>query len=57
VTYAGGSPGSVEGLLQVNVQIPQVPATALAGGPISVPIVLQIFGAPSQIGTTIVVSN
>jgi uncharacterized protein (TIGR03437 family) len=57
VTYAGGSPGSVEGFLQVNVQIPQVPASALAGGPISVPVALQIFGVPSQTGVIISVSN
>ena len=57
VTYAGASPGSVEGLLQVNMQIPQLPAAVLASGPVNVPLVVQIFSVPSQPGVTIAVSN
>ncbi len=43
VLYAGGAPGMVEGVLQVNLQ---VPAGAAAGN--AVPVQLQIGGASSQ---------
>ena len=48
VQYAGGSPGLVAGLLQVNVLVPQ----RIATGP-SVPIVLTIGGQPTQTGVTL----
>ncbi|HYW48717.1 MAG TPA: hypothetical protein VE959_37985 [Bryobacteraceae bacterium] len=49
VQYAGGSPGSVAGVIQVNLQ---VPAGLTAG---AVPVVLQVGGASSQSGVTMVV--
>ena len=52
VAYAGGSPGLVAGVLQVNVQVPQ---TTAAGN--SVPIVLNIGGTTSQTGVTIAVNG
>ena len=48
VQYAGGSPGALAGLLQVNVLVPQ----KIAAGP-SVPIVLTIGGHPTQTGVTV----
>ena len=51
VQYAGGVPGLVAGVLQVNVQIPQ----GVAGGD-SVPIVLNIGGKPSQATVTLAVT-
>jgi uncharacterized protein (TIGR03437 family) len=48
VQYAGGSPGLVAGLLQVNVLVPQ----RIATGP-SVPIVLTIGRQPTQTGVTL----
>ena len=51
VAYAGGSPGSVTGLLQVNLQIPPT----LQSG--SAFVVLNIGGATSQRGVTIVVQG
>jgi len=52
VQYAGGSPGLVAGVLQVNLQVPQ----ALAFGN-AVPVVLNIGGATSQTGVTIAVKG
>ena len=51
VSYAGGSPGSVEGIIQVNAQIP----TGLTAG--SVPVVVQVGASATQPGVTIAVSN
>jgi uncharacterized protein (TIGR03437 family) len=48
VQYAGGVPGEVAGVLQVNVQVPQ----RIATGP-SVPIVLNIGGQATQTGVTL----
>jgi uncharacterized protein (TIGR03437 family) len=49
IDYAGGAPGEVAGLLQVNVEIPAgVPSGA-------VPVVIQIGGVRSQNGVTIAV--
>lgn len=48
VQYAGGSPGALAGLLQVNVLVPQ----KIAAGP-SVPIVLTIGGKTTQTGVTV----
>lgn len=47
VTYAGGAPGSIAGLMQVNVQIPATLIQSSAG-PVSVPVVLQVGFIPSQ---------
>ena len=52
VQYAGGSPGLVAGVLQVNLQVPQTLASGNA-----VPVVLNIGGATSQTGVTIVVNG
>jgi uncharacterized protein (TIGR03437 family) len=48
VQYAGGAPGALAGLLQVNVQVPQ----KIAAGP-SVPIVLTIGGQKTLTGVTV----
>jgi uncharacterized protein (TIGR03437 family) len=50
VKYAGGAPGEVAGLMQVNVQIPAGIATGDA-----VPVVLRVGSASSQGGVTIAV--
>jgi uncharacterized protein (TIGR03437 family) len=49
VLYAGGAAGMVEGVMQVNVQIPQ----GVSSG--SVPIVLNIGGTTSQSNVTLVI--
>lgn len=50
VYYAGGSPGEILGLLQINALVP-------AGAPVgnSVPVVVSIGGVPSQSGITMCV--
>ena len=48
--YAGGAPGLVAGLMQINVQIPSGIQTGNA-----VPVVVQVGGASSQPGVTIAV--
>ncbi len=48
--YAGGAPGKIAGLLQINVPIP---ASVTPGS--AVPVVVKIGGAPSQTGVTIAV--
>jgi uncharacterized protein (TIGR03437 family) len=50
VKYAGGAPGEVAGLMQVNVQIPP----GIAAGD-AVPVVLRVGSASSQGGVTIAV--
>jgi uncharacterized protein (TIGR03437 family) len=50
VTYAGGAPGTVAGLMQVNLQIP---AGIQTGN--DVPVVLRVGEARSQDGVTIAV--
>jgi uncharacterized protein (TIGR03437 family) len=50
VQYAGGSPGSVAGLFQVNIQIPQ---GVTPGG--SVPVVISVGGQSSQANVTVAV--
>jgi uncharacterized protein (TIGR03437 family) len=47
VQYAGGAPGAVAGLFQVNVR---VPLDAAAG---DVPIVIQVGTASTQPGMTV----
>ena len=51
VTYAGGAPGEVAGVMQVNVQIPSGVQPGNA-----VPVVLQVGTGGSQQGVTIAVS-
>lgn len=50
IEYAGGAPGLVSGLVQINAQ---VPAGVAAGS--SVPIAINIGGVSSQAGVTIAV--
>jgi uncharacterized protein (TIGR03437 family) len=50
VKYAGGAPGLVAGLMQVNVQIPAGIETGNA-----VPVVLRVGSVFSQAGVTIAV--
>jgi uncharacterized protein (TIGR03437 family) len=50
VEYAGGSPGSVAGLLQVNVRIP----AGVTTGP-AVPVVLRIDATGSREGVTVAI--
>ena len=50
VLYAGGAPGDVAGILQVQLQVPTVPAAGAAA-----PVVLNIGGAASQAGVTMAV--
>jgi uncharacterized protein (TIGR03437 family) len=52
VTYAGGSPNEVAGLLQVNVTIPAGVATGA-----SVPVVITVGTAASQTGVTLAVKK
>ena len=49
VSYAGGAPGSVAGVWQVNAQVP----SGLTAG--AVPVVVTVGGVPSQQGVTITV--
>jgi uncharacterized protein (TIGR03437 family) len=51
VAYAGAAPGSPNGVVQINVQIP----AGLSAG--QSPVVLQIGNATSPAGTTIAVSG
>ena len=50
--YAGGAPGEVAGVMQINVQIPSgiTPGNA-------VPVVVQVGNATSQAGVTIAVAG
>jgi uncharacterized protein (TIGR03437 family) len=52
VTYAGGAPTAVAGLMQVNVQIPAGVATSGA-----VPVTVSVGGVAAQAGVTIAVTN
>ena len=57
VTYSGETPDSVNGLLQVNIQIPQLPPAQLLNSPVNLPVFVSIGGFPAQTGVTISVSN
>jgi uncharacterized protein (TIGR03437 family) len=52
VNFAGGAPGSVAGVIQVNAQIP---SGITAGG--AVPVVVQVGTSNSQPGVTLAVAN
>jgi uncharacterized protein (TIGR03437 family) len=52
VNFAGGAPGAVAGVLQVNAQIPAGVAVGAA-----VPVVVQVGTSNSQPGVTIAVTN
>ena len=56
VTYAGGAPGLVAGLMQVNVQIPLSLIQNFIG-PAAVPVVVQVGSTYSQANVTITVSQ
>jgi uncharacterized protein (TIGR03437 family) len=49
VLYAGGAPGLVAGVLQVNIQIPE----GLSGD--TLPVLINVDGATSQVGVTVAV--
>lgn len=57
VTYAGGAPGEVAGLMQVNVQIPANLIPIPVSGPVAVPVVVQVGSALSQANVTVSVSQ
>ena len=57
VEYAGETPDAVNGLLQLNIQIPQIPPAQLLNSPVSLPVFVSIGGFPAQTGVTIAVSN
>jgi uncharacterized protein (TIGR03437 family) len=58
VQYAGGAPGEVAGLMQVNVQIPaNLVYPFPAGGPVNVYAVVQVGNVASQASVTISVSQ
>jgi uncharacterized protein (TIGR03437 family) len=48
--YAGGAPGNVAGLMQVNFQVPSGIQTGSA-----VPVVVQVGNTSSQAGVTVAV--
>jgi uncharacterized protein (TIGR03437 family) len=52
VNFAGGAPGAVAGVIQVNAQIP---SGITAGG--AVPVVVQVGTSNSQPGVTLAVTN
>jgi uncharacterized protein (TIGR03437 family) len=49
VTFAGSAPGSVSGVIQVNVQVPN----GVSGNALS--IVITINGVPTPLGATVAV--
>jgi uncharacterized protein (TIGR03437 family) len=51
VNFAGGAPGAVAGVIQVNAQIP----SGITVG--AVPVVVQVGTSNSQPGVTIAVAN
>ena len=55
VSYAGGAPGLVDGLIQVNIQIP-TSFTVPANGVISLPVVVQVGTASSPATATLAVT-
>jgi uncharacterized protein (TIGR03437 family) len=57
VTYAGGAPGLVAGVMQVNLQIPANLIQTVTAGPVSVPVVVTVGFVPSQTTLTVTVSQ
>jgi uncharacterized protein (TIGR03437 family) len=55
VTYAGGAPGLVAGLMQVNAQIP-ANLLQIVTGPVAVVVVVEVSSVSSQANVTITVS-
>lgn len=56
VTYAGGAPGLVAGVMQVNLQIP-ANLVQNTSGPVAVPVVIEVGFVPTQPNVTITVSQ
>jgi uncharacterized protein (TIGR03437 family) len=56
VTYAGGAPGLVAGLMQVNAQIPANILNPFTG-PVAIPVVVLVGITPSQSNVTITVAQ
>ena len=50
ILYAGGAPGAVAGLMQINARIP----SGIPTGP-AVPVTLRVGNASAQAGVTIAV--
>jgi uncharacterized protein (TIGR03437 family) len=56
ITYAGGAPGLVAGLMQMNIQIPVTLAQNLAGT-VALPVLIQIGSNTTQPNVTVYVSR
>ena len=56
VTYAGGAPGEVAGVMQVNLQIPANLIQPFTGS-VAVPVVVSVNFIASQANVTITVSQ
>lgn len=56
VTYAGGAPSLVAGLMQVNAQIPANLLQTFTG-PVAVPVVVVVANTSSQANVTITVGQ
>jgi len=54
IAYAGGAPGLVAGLEQVNIQIPTSLASNVTG-PVAVPVLIYVGYAPTQPNVTVYV--
>jgi uncharacterized protein (TIGR03437 family) len=50
VLFAGAAPGIVEGVIQVNLRVPQASQTGAA-----VPVLLKVGGSSSQSGITLAI--
>jgi uncharacterized protein (TIGR03437 family) len=56
VQYAGAAPGSIAGLMQVNLQIPANLIQTFSAAPVAVPVVITVGFVPSQPNVTITVA-
>jgi uncharacterized protein (TIGR03437 family) len=56
VTYYGGAPGLVAGVMQVNAQIPANLLNPFTG-PVAIPVVVYVGVTGSQANVTITVSQ
>jgi uncharacterized protein (TIGR03437 family) len=56
VAYAGGAPGLVAGVMQVNLQIP-ADLVQNTSGPVAAPVVIWVGYVPTQPNLTITVSK
>jgi uncharacterized protein (TIGR03437 family) len=57
VTYAGGAPGFIAGIMQVNIQVPTSLSSQVAkGSVVSLPVVVQVGTYTSQSTVTVAVT-